>query len=159
MKTKSVLMLLFCIILHGCSGYRYSVVEDDKRYLLEGQFYNNNPFIKVKAIIPHNFIIEKTNQLAREQDIYQFMSNDTPRKDTTIVSGFIEDKHDTVLIKLMTKNGESGATTEALENGSYKLQSRLAVEDICSYIEQKYSWLKNNKTLNRGLTACGFSAR
>jgi hypothetical protein len=158
MKTK-IMGLLFSLFLLGCSGYRYSLIEDERRYLLEGHFHNNNPFTEVKAITPHNYIVEKTNQgLAKKQDIYQFTSYDIPSKDDRILGGYIEDKSNTVEIRLMIKDSESGFVKDAIENGIYKLQGRSSVENLCAYIDQKYSWLGNNKTLKRDLNACGLSA-
>ena len=152
--------LLFSLFLFGCSsGYRYSLIEDEKRYLLESHFYNDNPFKEVKAIPPHNYLVEKTDLgLSKEQDIYRFTSHDTLSIDDRILGGYIEDKNSAVEIRLMVKDSENGFVTNAIDNGIYELQSRSSVENICVYLDRKYPWLVNNKILKKDLKACGLSA-
>ncbi len=156
MKLHSILLIFLCF-LGGCTGFRYSLVEDDNRYLLVGEFYNNNPFIAVKAHLPDNFIVEKSKSQSTDyKNIYNFraynMGDRNIIRSEDITGGYIIDHGSRVEIKLNKIKDYDGTSYEAMENGTYALIRRSSVENLCEYIQSHYSWLSH---LDSNKTKCG----
>jgi hypothetical protein len=92
------LIIASVIFLASCSGYKYSVIEDHSDYLLKGEFYNNNPFKKIKARIPNSYLIRKrTDNIASKEDI-----RSTKFRNLKVTDGFIVDRNSEVEISLIS---------------------------------------------------------
>jgi hypothetical protein len=126
--------------LIGCSGYRYEVIENSNEYLLKGEFYNNNPFVEIKPILPNSYLIKKnTNNIATREDI---KSTDLRRE--KIVGGYIVDRDVEIEIRLLVLDQQTGTIKAASENGVVKVENRKETEDVRSYIKDNEKWIFEN---------------
>ena len=133
MKIKTCIVIVAILFLSGCHGYRYTIIEDKDAYLLKGEFYNNNPFIKIKAIIPNSYLVKKTlDGTSKKGDI-----RSTALRDEEILDGFIVDRKTEVEIKLLVFDHRMNEKRPAYENGSYRLQHRWQVEDLHVYLSRE----------------------
>ena len=136
---NKLLIILISVLFFKCSGYKYELIEDNNQYLLAGHFYNNNPFIKVKADPPNQFLVKKTgNEKTMHKDIRSIRRYGDKRNFDKIISGYIIDNGTNVELRLIMKYNDSDKTIEAYENGTYKLENRKTVENVCAHIPKKF---------------------
>jgi len=129
---NKIILILLCFLFVGCSGYKYEIIENDYKYLLKGTFYNNNPFIKIQAVIPNSYVIEKKeNNIATKQNI-----ESTKLRTEEITDGYIVDRMNEVEIRLIVYDRFAGTEKLATENGVYPIRKRQRVKDIEEYISE-----------------------
>ena len=136
---KFVVITLSLLILMGCTGYRYQIVENDEEYLLKGEFFNNGPFL-VKSVLPNSFLVtKKPNRIATRVDI-----RSTGLRDEKIIEGYIIDGGDQVDIRLLVFDPRTGVIKTAYENGIRKIKVRRRAENVKAYIKNKEGWIDEN---------------
>ena len=137
---RMAVIVAIALLLTGCSGYRYSIIEEHSTYLLKGEFYNNNPFIKIKARIPNSYLIRKhPDNIASKEDI-----RSTKFRNLKVTDGFIVDRDSEVEIRLLVFDPGMNSRRLAYENGLYKLKRRLQVDSLKAYMENEENDILGN---------------
>jgi hypothetical protein len=129
---NKIIIILTLLFILSCSGFKYQIIENDHEYLLKGTHYNNNPFIKVKAVIPNSYAIEKMpSKIATKQSI-----ESTELRSEEISEGYIVDRINEIEIRLIVYDRFTGKKKLAAENGIYPIRKRLKVEDVDEFISE-----------------------